>query len=77
MGQLREAAEAYVIPNHRCSVAIIREQLTGDQVADFDYLLGQPKIGSANIAAQLKAICGLYISAGSVASHRRRECKCA
>ena len=75
MGRLREAAEAHAERPATCVVAITRQRLTGDDLADFDSLLLDSAITASNLASRIGDL-GFYISDKSIARHRTGGCKC-
>jgi len=68
-------ASMTVPPPPRCTVGILRESLTPEQVKEFDELAAAD-ITSALLTRAVQAEYGVRLSQNTMARHRRRDCQC-
>lgn len=77
MGLLEDIGQeqSRTIPN-RCPVALLREQLSADDLSDFDTAMADHAIRHVAISRALRSH-GHDVSDKAIAAHRRGTCACA
>ncbi len=77
MGLLEDIGQEQGRTNpNRCSVALLREQLSRDDLSDFDVARADDALRHVAISRALRAH-GHTVNERAIAAHRRETCACA